>query len=102
MTGSPLTENLKKEMKILERTIFILGIIEREEPIGIVRLSEVSGLPEHKVRYSLRMLQREELIEPTPVGAKTTDKHDKFKHHLNDLLNRLSEMSVKLQQQMKN
>ncbi len=102
MIGSPLTENLKKEMKILERTIFLLGIIENEEPIGIVKLSEISELPEHKVRYSLRMLQREGLIEPSPFGAQTTEKHDQFKDHLNELLNRFSEMSMKLQQQMKN
>ncbi len=102
MKGSALTDNIKKEMNILERTITLLSIIEREGPVGIVKLGEITGLPEYKVRYSLRMLQKEGLIEPTPLGAKTTEKHDNFKAHLNELLNRLSEMSIKLQMQMKN
>ena len=98
--GSPLTDNIKKEMKVLERTIKLLGLIEKHQPISINKLSQLSELPEHKVRYSLRMLQKERLIEPTSKGAVTTEKHDQFKNHLRDLLNRLSELSMKLQNQM--
>ncbi len=98
--GSPLTDNIKKEMKVLERTIKLLGLIEKNQPVSINKLSQLSDLPEHKVRYSLRMLQKEGLIEPTSKGAITTKKHDEFKNHLMDLLNRLSELSIKLQNQM--
>lgn len=102
MEKSPLTDNIKKEMKILERTIYLLSLIEKEEPVGIKRLSEISKIPEHKVRYSLRMLQKEGLIEPTPSGAKTTSHHDSFKKHMSDLLIKLSDTSLKLQKQIKN
>ncbi len=98
--GSPLTDNIKKEMKILERTIKLLGFIEKNQPVSINKLSQLSELPEHKVRYSLRMLQKEGLISPTSKGAVTTKKHDVFKNHMRELLNRLSELSVRLQKQM--
>jgi len=35
------------------------------------------GIPEHKVRYSLRILEQEKLIEPSPEGARPTKKTKK-------------------------
>ncbi|MFW6040906.1 MAG: winged helix-turn-helix transcriptional regulator [Thermoplasmatota archaeon] len=89
MEENPLTENIKKELDLLQRTLNILAVIEEEGPIGISRLSERLDIPEHRVRYSLRMLEKEKLIEPSPRGAKLTDKHGKFKEefieHLQDI-----------------
>ncbi|MGM0405213.1 MAG: FaeA/PapI family transcriptional regulator [Thermoplasmatota archaeon] len=86
MNKSPLTENLNKEIDLLKRTIKIYCYIEKEQPIGISKLSEKLSLPEHKVRYSLRMLEKEKMIEPSPVGATLTEKHPIFKEDLKDLL----------------
>ena len=40
---------------------------------GIIKLSELTKHPQHMVRYSLRILEQEGLIEPSPHGAVTTD-----------------------------
>ncbi len=96
--GSPLTESLKKEMKLLERTIRIMNIIEEEAPIGIKKLSKKLEIPEHKVRYSLRMLQKEKLIRPTAKGADITEKHEEFKAHIRELLEMLSKRADRLRE----
>lgn len=100
MEGSPLTENIKSEMRILERTVEILGVIEKEQPIGINKLSERFDLPEHKVRYSLRMLEEESLIEPTPKGAITTGEPVEFRDRVKKLLDELKDTSLKLQNEL--
>lgn len=60
-----LDEQIEKEARDLQ----VLRVVLEQGPIGIVRISEETGLPEHKVRYSLRMLENDELIDPTPKGA---------------------------------
>ncbi len=66
------------------------AIMEKDEPIGIIRLSDELNLPQHKVRYSLRILEQEGLIIPTPDGAKTTEKVEGFLDHLQDVLDEMN------------
>ncbi|MCJ7607856.1 MAG: hypothetical protein MUO94_08440 [Thermoplasmata archaeon] len=68
----------------------MLKAIMDNEPIGIIRLSEMLEFPQHKVRYSLRILEQEGLIEPSPDGAMTTDKIQEFLDHLKDILDSMS------------
>ncbi len=96
MNRSPLTENLKKEMSLLKRTIKIYCVIEEEQPISISKLSEKVEVPEHKVRYSLRMLEKEKMIEPSPVGAKLTEKHPEFKEGLKKFLKNIGDLAFSL------
>lgn len=77
-----LTEKIEGEIDLLKRHVEMLIAIKKSEPIGIIRLSELMKCPQHKVRYSLRILEQEGLIEPTPDGAKIAEKMDNF---LNDL-----------------
>jgi predicted transcriptional regulator len=60
-----LADQVEKE----SRDLAILEAVIADGPIGIVRLAEETEIPEHKVRYSLRMLENDELVEPTPQGA---------------------------------
>jgi len=55
--------------ELIDRYISLLAVVVRHSPIGINRLSEKTGMPQHKVRISLRMLQQDGLIEPTNKGA---------------------------------
>lgn len=96
MDGSPLTDKVRNEISLLKRTVDILNVIEEEEPIGITKLSERLDIPEHKVRYSLRMLQKENIIKPTHVGATLTEKNQEFKAHLIELLVDVDETINKL------
>ena len=60
-----LTEQVAKEARDLR----ILQAVIDHHPIGIVRISNETGIPEHKVRYSLRMLENDGFIDPTQQGA---------------------------------
>lgn len=60
-----LADQLEKE----SRDLRVLSAVIEHHPIGIVRISKETGIPEHKVRYSLRMLENDGLIDPTQQGA---------------------------------
>ncbi|WP_254273256.1 winged helix-turn-helix transcriptional regulator [Haloarcula marina] len=66
-------ERLANQVEKESRDLAILEVVIEQGPIGIVRLSEETGIPEHKVRYSLRMLEDDELVDPTPQGAIPAD-----------------------------
>lgn len=53
----------------LDRYLRILSVIINTQPIGILKISELTGMPEHIVRYSLRVMQRYGIIEPSRSGA---------------------------------
>jgi predicted transcriptional regulator len=56
-------------------------------------MSNETGYPHHKVRYSLRVLEEENLIEPSSQGAITTERTEEF---VNELDEKLDEISDKL------
>ncbi|MEA2053940.1 MAG: hypothetical protein U9O96_02305 [Candidatus Thermoplasmatota archaeon] len=58
MVNNSLMGRVLSEFYLLERHIKMLKLIVNEEPIGIIKLSENTGLPEHKVRYSPRVLEK--------------------------------------------
>lgn len=62
-------DRLANQVEKERRDVAILGAVIEHGPIGIVRLAEETGVPEHKVRYSLRMLENDGLVEPTQQGA---------------------------------
>jgi Uncharacterized protein conserved in archaea len=84
-----LINKLELEMDMLQRHLLILKFVIAQEPIGIMKLSEETGLPKHKVRYSLRVLEHEGLIGPSMHGAVTTDKTRKFVETLDDRISSL-------------
>lgn len=90
MGKSVLTSKIEAEVELLQRHVTMLKAIMDNEPIGIIRLSEMLEFPQHKVRYSLRILEQEGLIEPSPDGAMTTDKIQEFLDHLKDILDSMS------------
>ena len=77
------------KMDRIERHILMLKTTKRNQPVGIIRLSELLGIPKHKVRYSLRLLEKEGLIVATPEGAMVTEKYDDF---MNDVSSEMDEL----------
>jgi len=73
-----MIDRLEKEVDMLERHLQVLQMVIESEPIGIVKMSDETGYPHHKVRYSLRVLEEENLIEPSSQGAITTDDTAEF------------------------
>ncbi|MFQ6136057.1 MAG: helix-turn-helix domain-containing protein [Candidatus Hydrothermarchaeales archaeon] len=73
-----MLSKVEDELELLERHVKVLQLVLKNEPIGIIKLSELSGIPQHKIRYSLRMLEQNGIIKPSPQGAVTTRKATKF------------------------
>ena len=73
-------------------------MVIENEPIGIVKMSNETGYPHHKVRYSLRVLEEENLIEPSSQGAITTDRTQEFVDELDgkidEIVDKLGEMRI--------
>jgi predicted transcriptional regulator len=84
-------DRLEDQVEKEGRDMSILEAVIENGPIGIVRLAEETGVPKHKVRYSLRMLEDDELIEPTPQGAIPVDNIDERVATINDGIDRLVE-----------
>jgi len=76
---------------MLERHLQVLRMVIENEPIGIVKMSNETGYPHHKVRYSLRVLQEEELIEPSSQGAITTERTEEFVEDLDEKIDSIGE-----------
>jgi predicted transcriptional regulator len=81
---------LEDEVSLMQRHVHMLKAIMENQPIGIIRLSELLNYPQHKVRYSLRILEQEGLIEPSPDGAVTTDVLPDFLDQLKTVLDSTS------------
>jgi predicted transcriptional regulator len=74
-----MLSNLRREIELLRRHVLILDLVMRHEPVGIIKLSSISDLPQHKVRYSLRVLEQRGLIKPSQQGAVATEKARKYR-----------------------
>ncbi|WP_435178681.1 hypothetical protein [Halorussus sp. AFM4] len=93
-----MIDRLEKEVDMLERHLQVLKMVIESEPIGIVKMSNETGYPHHKVRYSLRVLEEENLIEPSSQGAITTDRTQEFVEELDgkidEIGSKLDEMKI--------
>jgi predicted transcriptional regulator len=93
-----MIDRLEKEVDMLRRHLEVLRMVIDSEPIGIVKMSNETGYAHHKVRYSLRVLEEESLIEPTSQGATTTDQTSGFVDELDGRIdavsNTLAEMKI--------
>jgi predicted transcriptional regulator len=93
-----MIDRLEKEVDMLERHLQVLQMVIENEPIGIVKMSNETGYPHHKVRYSLRVLEEENLIEPSSQGAITTEDTHEFVEDLDEkldhIVNKLDGMKI--------
>lgn len=93
-----MLSKLEEELDLIQRHVNILKLVIKNEPIGIIKLSEMSGIAQHKVRYSLRILEQQGIIRPSPQGAITTRKAKKF---LETYPKKLKELSDKMMEMYK-
>ena len=94
--SAQLVDRIEEELELLARNVEILEKLAKSPPIGIIRLSEALHLPIHKTRYSLHLLEREGVIQPSADGAVITDKAIEFWASLNQSLDRMSELIQRL------
>jgi predicted transcriptional regulator len=93
--------NIEFELDLLQRHMTMLKAIIENEPVGIIRLSEMLDCPQHKVRYSLRILEQEGLIKPSLEGAVTTDKINDFLTRLSSTLDGISKSVKEIEKSVK-
>ncbi|MCK5112508.1 MAG: hypothetical protein KAQ84_03095 [Thermoplasmatales archaeon] len=67
-----ITNVAEKELDLLSRHIDVLNTVKEHGPIGIIRLSQITGQPQHMIRYSLRTLEKGGIIKPSSQGAVVT------------------------------
>lgn len=78
LDGTSLADRISEELELLARNVDILEQLSGRTPKGIIRLSEALHIPIHKVRYSLHLLEREGVIQPSADGAVVTDAAREF------------------------
>ncbi|MGM0770896.1 MAG: hypothetical protein ACQESU_04725 [Halobacteriota archaeon] len=71
--------------------LIVLQKVIEKGPIGILKLAEETGMPTHKVRYSLRVLEQEHLIKPSSHGAMAGDMAQEFVEKFNEDLGSILE-----------
>jgi len=86
MKPSILTKGFRDELDLLTRHVRMLQFVQKHGPIGIIRLSQLLNTPKHKVRYSLRILEKEGYIRPSSAGAQGTEKVAMFFESVQGLL----------------
>ncbi|MCO5384227.1 hypothetical protein RG963_05070 [Methanosarcina sp. Z-7115] len=98
-----LLEPIGTELDLIERHLLVLKKVIEEAPIGILKLSEVTGMQNHKVRYSLRVLEQANLIKPSAQGAVPGDAVPKFLEEfeselekINDKVSRIRKIEVSI------
>ena len=90
MDGDDITINkIEEDLNLLIRHIKMLRVTKENQPIGIIRLSEMTDIPKHKIRYSLRLLEKDGVIAPSPGGAIVTDKYESY---MRDILEYMSKL----------
>ena len=96
-----ITSVAQKELDLLSRHIDVLTTVRDHGPICIIRLSQVTGQPQHMIRYSLRTLEKDGVIKPSPNGAVVTDKIHDALGTLESTFDEISTMMNTLKQKIK-
>ncbi len=95
-----ITNVAEKELDLLIRHIDVLKTVRDHGPIGIIRLSQITGQPQHVIRYSLRTLEHDGIIKPSAQGAIITDKvHESLgtlESTLDDMISTMTDLKKKL------
>ncbi|HOB07695.1 MAG TPA: hypothetical protein PK196_06450 [Methanoculleus sp.] len=87
-----MLSKIKSEIELVSRHLEVIRVVVEHQPIGIMRLSEILGLPYHRVRYSLRILEQEGYIRASPAGAVATPLGADLLSSLDDEVDELIEL----------
>ena len=91
-----LTLRVQHELELLKRHLIILKKVIDSGPIGILKISIETNIPDHLVRYSLRVLEQQGLIIPSTQGAVATksakDAYSEFRTELEKIEDTLEDI----------
>ena len=80
--GENVFKELREALETAKRHIQIIEALMREQPSGIIKISQNTKLPDHKIRYSLRVLEKDGIIIPSKDGAIITPEFVERKEEL--------------------
>lgn len=101
-SSSSLFREIKTDLETVRRHLSIIQTLLREQPVGIIKISHETGIPEHKIRYSLRVLEKEGLILPSREGAILTPEFIDNKEKIADEAKELAEQMTEMYHNLKN
>lgn len=91
-----MLKKLKQESEIALRHIIVLQEVQKNQPIGIFKLSELLNMPKHRIRYSLRVLEQSGIIEATQYGAVIKEgaekEFEKLKKEIDTIIKNIEEL----------
>lgn len=91
-----MLKRMKDEIELMSRHIDVARAVVDNQPIGIMKLSELLDLPSHRIRYSLHVLEQLGYIRASPDGAVATPKAKELLSHLNENLDELINLLNKM------
>ncbi|MCL6091118.1 MAG: transcriptional regulator [Candidatus Thermoplasmatota archaeon] len=100
--ATSLFREIKNDLETVKRHLSIIQTLLREQPVGIIKISHETGIPEHKIRYSLRVLEKEGLIIPSREGAILTPEFVENKDKITEEARELSELMSSVYHDLKN
>ncbi len=95
-------DSLKDDLELLERHVSILRTVKNNQPIGLIRLSEMSGVPKHKVRYSLKIMEQQGIIQATSEGAVVAENYEEFMASMANSVDSLADKVLSLRDSLRN
>lgn len=79
-----MLEKIQEDISLASRHIEVLRAVSGHQPIGIIKLSELLTVPQHRIRYSLRVLEGSGYIRASSAGAMATPKAKEMFSRLNE------------------
>ncbi len=80
--GDQMLKKIKGDIELIGRHLEVLSSVAGHQPIGIIKLSEILAVPQHRIRYSLRILEGLGYIRASPAGAMATTRADELFRNL--------------------
>jgi len=93
-------ERIENELELLERHIIVLQKVINNAPVGIRKIAEETKIPEHKIRYSLRILEHEGMITPTAHGANPTEKARQFQKQVGQKIETIKDKIAQIEEKL--
>ncbi|MCQ8893391.1 MAG: hypothetical protein NQU46_01965 [Methanolinea sp.] len=90
---------VKSEIELVQRHIQVLRAVVSNQPIGIMKLSELLDLPVHRIRYSLRVLEQMGYIQASPSGAVATSRSEELLGGLDSEIDEMIALLVRMKHQ---
>ncbi|HJJ47877.1 MAG TPA: hypothetical protein O0X39_02625 [Methanocorpusculum sp.] len=93
-----MLEKISGEVDLLERHLAVMRVVAKQGPIGIMKLTEELHQSQHRIRYSLRILEEMQYLKATRAGAVATPRAFEMLEHFNTdldvLIEKLSQLRM--------